>query len=117
MLMIRQEQLRLLAQAEVEKFEDWMLAHLKKFFPAQCQAAGDSKVRQMIRRGIERAAAHRITSRRDVCKYIDLMVVFGRDFDKDHRYPWAGKILAASVSSGRKVQELQRAARQHLRRS
>ena len=92
MLRIRAEQFQLLSHAEVENFEEWMVAHLKRFFPVQCRAVGDSRLRETIQTGIERAARYQITARRDVCKYIDLMVVFGRDFDTDRRYPWANTI-------------------------
>jgi hypothetical protein len=114
-LAVRPEQLRTFSLVEAEKFEEWMLTHLNKFFPAQCQAAGESQVRKIIRSGIERAADHRMTSKREVCKYIDLMIVFGRDFDKDNRYPWASEILAAEATPEQKIQKMQDAAQRHLR--
>ena len=79
MLTIRRAQIAILSQLEVQKFEEWMLVHLKKFFPRQCAAAGDRRLREMVQHGIQRAAAYGITARRDVCKYIDLRIVFGRD--------------------------------------
>ena len=117
MLTIRQEQMKVFSQLEVERFEDWMLAHLKKFFPANCRSAGEPKLRDIIRRGFERATAYRFTAMRDVCKYIDLMVVFGREFDTDKRLPWAGKILDSRGSPEQKMQDLYAAAHRHLTRS
>ena len=89
MLTIRPAQFAVLWQVEVRKFEKWMLVHLKRFFPAQCTAAGDIRLQEMIQHGIERAAAYGITAKRDVCKYIDLMAVFGSEFDTDSRTRWA----------------------------
>jgi hypothetical protein len=117
MLTIRQEQIAVFSELEVEKFEEWMLAHLRKFFPAQCRLAGEPRLREMIQKGIERADSYHITVRRDVCKYIDLMVVLGRDFDRDRRYPWAGQILARTGLPAQKMSNLLTAAQQHLRES
>jgi hypothetical protein len=103
------------ARAETKKFEDRMLIHLNKFFPRQCAALGEPKLRETIRDGIKRAAAYRITAERDVYKYIDLMVVFGHDFDTDKRFPWAGEILRKQKSPGAKINALHRAARKRLK--
>jgi hypothetical protein len=115
MLIIRQEQLRAFSRAEVANFEEWMLAHLRKFFPAQCRAAGESGLQKMIRRGIERAASYRITTQRDVCKYIDLMVVLGSDFDTDPRLSWAKVILKNPWSEGMRMRRLVIEAQNYLR--
>jgi hypothetical protein len=113
-LRIRQAQLAVFSQVEVRKFEEWMLVHLKKFFPKQCALAGEPGLQEMIQYGIQRAAAYRITAKRDVCKYIDLMIVFGRNFDTDRRHQWAGKILAQRGNSGTKMQTMLRAAKARL---
>ena len=113
-LLIRQAQLNAFAQAERLKFEDWMVAHLTKFFPKQCESAGEAGLRDTIQYGIRRAAAHGITTRRDTCKYIDLMIVFGPDFDTDRRLGWAGKILRQRAGSGVKMPSLLAAAKRHL---
>ncbi|HEY1219914.1 MAG: hypothetical protein ABSE42_10500 [Bryobacteraceae bacterium] len=115
MLTIRQAQFAIFSQLEVRKFEEWMLAHLKKFFPVQCAAAGDQRLLEMVRYGIQRAAAHGITAKRDVCKYLDLTIVFGRDFDTDRRTRWAGEILARRRNPGVKMQILLQAAKLRLR--
>ena len=117
MLTIRQAQFAVLSQLEVQKFEDWMLVHLKKFFPRQSAALGDTQLRETVRHGIEQAAGYGLTARCDVCKYIDLMVVFGRDFDTDKRYPWAAEILSERRNPSAKTQALHGAALKHLRQS
>ena len=91
-----------------------MLVHLRRFFPAQGAAAGEEEIREMVRHGIERAGVYGIKSRADVCKYIDLMTVFGRDFDTDKRHRWAGEILKRRGKSEAKVKSLLRTAKLHL---
>ncbi len=117
MLTIRQAQLAALGEMDVARFERWMLDHLAKFFPPQCAAAGELELRRTIRHGIDRAAAHGFRRKRDVCKYIDLMVVLGRDFDTSDQYPWARVILTELRNPDTKIQALQAAAKSHLARA
>src|SRR5258706_12169906 len=103
MLTIRRAQLVAFSQADTQKFERWMLVHLQTFFPKQCEAAGELQIRDTIRYGMKRAAAHGLTSKRDVCKYIGVMLALGRDFDTDERFPWAGKILTELKNPDTKI--------------
>ncbi len=94
MLIIRQHQMETLQRAALMGFENRMVAHLNHFFPDECAAMEESGTRQIIRYGIERAGHYGIVAERDVCKYIDVMVVFGPDFDTDANLPWAVEILS-----------------------
>ena len=91
-----------------------MLVHLRKFFPKQCAALGELQLRETIGHGIRRAAHYGITAKRDVCKYIDLMIVFGRDFDSDKRFRWAREILDRQGNSFAKMKALLPAAKLRL---
>jgi hypothetical protein len=93
MLTIRQDQAEVFRQNALRKFEDRMITHIGKFFPKEFAALGEAKTRETIQYGIKRAKSYGIVAERDVCKYIDLMVVFGRDFDRDKRLPWARSVL------------------------
>ena len=114
-LTIRKEQLGVFSQEQVRKFEDWMVAHLTRFFPCECAAEGsESQVLDLVRYGIGRAAAHGITTKRDVCKYIDLMIVLGRDFDADTRFGWAAAILKQPWQSSVKISALRDSVKDHF---
>ena len=115
MLKIRAEQLAAYSQAEVDRFTEWMMTHLKRFFPRECKALGDDRLKETIQFGIRRAASYGIRTKRDVCKYIDLVIVLGRDFDKDEKLPWAGEILKSQTHLRSKVETLHKAARDYLR--
>jgi hypothetical protein len=114
MLTIRKEQFAVLAHLEARKFEKWMLVHLKRFFPTQCALFGDQRIKEMVRHAIQRAPIYGITSKRDVCKYIDVMIFFGREFDSDERSRWAGNILRRRGEPGVKLQRLLTAAKLRL---
>jgi len=94
-------------------FEDRVVDHLKRASPQQCSALGDEKLRVTIYYGSQRATDYRIVAERDVCKYIDLIVLYGRDFDKDPNLPWAQSVLQnqAIKNPSRKVDRLFKAAR------
>ena len=115
-LTIRQRQMAVFSQVEVQKFEAWVAAHLKRFFPRQCAAVGDLRLQDTVHYGVQRAAAHGITAKCDVCRYIDLMIVFGRDFDTDRRTRWAGQILGHRRPPRARMHALLRAAKLQLRK-
>jgi hypothetical protein len=115
MLAIRREQWSIFSQTEVQKFEDWMVSHLQKFFPGNCRRMGEANLRQSIQHGIHRAGTYGITAKRDVCKYIDVMIVLGQDFDKDERIAWAARILQQQSGSRVKAQMLLQRAVTYLK--
>jgi hypothetical protein len=92
-VIIRKQQINSFSHASLEQFKERMEGHLRRCFPAECEALGDERVQDTIRYGIERAASHGIDLERDVCKYIDLMFTFGRDFDSNLNLSWAADIL------------------------
>ncbi len=93
MLIIRQNQKNAFEAAARNDFVERMLVHLNKFFPKHYEALGEDNCRELVDHGIENAATYDIVNERDVCKYIDLMVSFGVEFDKNPELPWAGEIL------------------------
>jgi hypothetical protein len=94
MLIIRKQQLEILSHVTKTEFEDRMTTHIHKHFPSHYQALGDENCRQLIRYGVEQAGTHGFISERDVCKFIDLMICFGVQFDSDEKQTWAAEILA-----------------------
>jgi len=70
-----------------------MIEHIANFFPEEFAKIGELRLREMIQYGGKRASRYGIVSERDVCKYLDLMVVFGWDFDANPDLPWVGHIL------------------------
>jgi hypothetical protein len=115
-LTIRTEQIRVFSDLAERSFEDWLLNHVKKYFSAQFDAVGEADIREIIRSGRERASQHGFRAGRDVCKYIDLMIVLGRDFDTEPRTRWAAEILARSGDRDATMRALFAAASRHLRK-
>ena len=118
MFQMRQAHMQAFAETSKKSFENRMVEHLNKHFPEHCDKLGEEGVRETIRYGIDRAASYDITAERDVCKYIDLMFVFGQDFDQDEKYPWARKELEYPhrLSRHRLIDRLCDAAQQDIQR-
>ena len=100
MLVIRDDQIEAINRLTMKNFEDRMVSHLKEFFPEDCQQLGETQVRETIRHGVQQASKYEVVTERDVCKYVDLLFTFGRDFDKDPQLPWAKRILNAKCQKG-----------------
>jgi hypothetical protein len=101
-LRIRPEQDKALSDYMLRSFKKRVLAHLRKCFPKKCEAMDTEKLMELIREGIKRSRSYGIETERNVMEFIDLMVVFGRNFDTDKTYPQAAKILADKDADGPK---------------
>jgi len=90
---IRQKQIDAFRKDAVQRFENRMIEHIAKFFPKQSEALGESTVRETIRLGVKQSAEFGIVTERDVCLYIDLMMIFGLDLERSDALPCASRIL------------------------
>jgi len=91
MFIVRDQQVRALVRDALAR---WIAAHLRRFFPAECAALGETGLRERIREGISRAVSHGFESEVHISQYLDLMFAFGPDFDSDPALPWARALLA-----------------------
>ena len=109
-LVIRSEQMRAF---ESSAFKLWVADHLRKFFPNECAQVGPQKFSELIDYGIARAHGHGFKAEPDLCRYLDIMIVFGPNFDQD--LPWAREILedARIKLAGMRMDLLHKAAVEH----
>lgn len=93
-ILLRGPQVEALRVSSSEGFVERVQAHLRAFFPAECERLGSAAaLREVVRHGLGRARGHGLRSQREACKYLDLMFAFGRDFDRDPRLGWVAPIL------------------------
>lgn len=71
-----------------------LLAHVIECFPDRGAALGAAALADWIDDGMRRAEAHGLELERDICAYVELMIVFGTDFESDPRFPWAHPLRA-----------------------
>lgn len=91
-MVIRTEQMVQMEKYAERAFESEMANHLREFAPARTQSMGDESLKTMVRAGLSKARGHGFTVRGSVRLYLDLMCVFGSDFDTDPQYPWAAEV-------------------------
>jgi hypothetical protein len=70
-----------------------MADHLSQFFPAHCEGMGAAGLSRFIQTNINRALGYGIERERDVCKFLDVGMALGEDFDRSGKYPWSCEIL------------------------
>jgi hypothetical protein len=87
-MIIRREQIDAMMASNIERFANRMIEHLRRCFRRECASMTESDLRQEIRLGIERARGYGFETELEICKYIDLMFIFERDFDQKVE-PWA----------------------------
>jgi hypothetical protein len=98
MLIIRPEQLKVLSAYARENLQARMLEHARRFFPAQCKALGELEAQAFIALGVERAKRYNLDTEAEICKYLNLMFSFGREFDTEQ--DWAARVLSGRDRSG-----------------
>ena len=98
MLVIRDDQMEVFKDHMAKRFENQMIQHVTLYFPEDCKALGQEKVREVIVYGLNRAETYDLLLEYDVSRYINLMFTFGRDYDVD--VAWAAGILGDKRLSG-----------------
>lgn len=95
MLIIRTEQMKVYEDDALRRFEDEMVVHSKEFTPRLCKVLGDEQLRVALRQAMKRADTYGFANRGPIRLYIELMFLYGSDFDTDPQYPALGEILNA----------------------
>ena len=94
MLTIRNDQLDVFKETALKRFEDEMVEHVKTFFPAHYISMQEKNLRATVQYGYAKAKTYGVISIRNVCLYLNNMLLLGSNFDEDPQYPWAKQILA-----------------------
>jgi hypothetical protein len=101
MWVIRPEQIAALDADTRERFLRELAAHVRRHFAARLAVITDEELLERVRRTVDRAAAHGLTQRRSVSRFVDLSIVFGEQFDAEQE--WAARLLADSAAMDQRV--------------
>ncbi|MYN19906.1 hypothetical protein GTP81_24475 [Rugamonas sp. FT107W] len=94
MLIIRNRQLDLFRDQEIGLFTAKMVARIAEQYPARFAQLGQSGVRDLISKTIERGREFNIVTAGAVAALIDLVVQFGEGLAMSPSREWAMKLLA-----------------------
>ena len=94
MLTIRSPQMAVFAEDSAARFLQGALAHVRRYFPAQCIAVGDNAVVFFLKQGIRRAQDYGFESEYDILRFLNLIFSLGSDFDQVAKYAWMQPYLS-----------------------
>lgn len=107
MLSIRKEQMQALRKVARGRFVNEMMMHLRRQFPEQTMELSGDDLRALVEEGMNQADEYDVELRNDIRRYLECMVVHGRDFDTNEETGWAGRILRdESLSGTRKMERI-----------
>jgi hypothetical protein len=78
--------MRALEEAQVERFADELVAHIKGFAPIQFKSMGEEAVRTTISLGLKNARGYGFTLRGPARFFVEIMFMLGSFFDTDPQY-------------------------------
>lgn len=93
-MVIRPHVVEALAAASTRSFTQRTMQHLRELFPDECGLESEESLETLTRFGIEYAGKYGIVSEDAVFLYVVVMVVLGREFDRDPAHAWATEMLA-----------------------
>jgi len=104
---ISKDQQQAFSDASLHRFEQSMVAHLQWVYPDEAAEMGEPQLRELIRSGVQRGKAYGIVAERDVRRWLECLVGYGRDFDRNPSYSWARAILdQADLTGAEKMQRI-----------
>jgi hypothetical protein len=107
MLTIRKDQMTVLGDYMMRRFEKRMATHLEDAFPEQLKVMTPVAVMEMIRAEIAKANGYGLEYEDEIELYLEYTVIYGRDFDTNPKTSWAGEILRGDEYGPAKVRLLQ----------
>lgn len=96
-------------QVALRPFEDEMVLHSQAFSPRLCEVIGEDQLRVALRRSMNKAGGYGLTNRGPMRLFIEMMFLYGSDFDTDPQYPWAAKILRSTEDQMQRAEQLRAA--------
>jgi hypothetical protein len=94
---IRDAQLKALEAHALLRFEKELEEHVYRFSPVESAAMGDEKVAAFVHLGVKRALAHGFSLQGPIRFYLELMLIFGSNFDTDPLLPTITRALNEGV--------------------
>ncbi len=107
MLSINTEQMKVFEEASLRSFEDEMVLHSQEFSAKLCEVIGEDQLRIALRQAIKQADSYGFTLKGPIRLFIELMFIFGSDFDTDPQFPAIAEVLQSDEG------EMQRAEKIH----
>lgn len=106
MLTITEEQMSSLSQAPLKQFELDMFHYLTDNFPEDTKDKSKQELQTLIHEGIKQAGQYQIEFEDDVRRYLEFMVMYAQDFNKNPDTTWAHETLHSEKLDGTEKMDL-----------
>lgn len=106
MLTITKKQMEAFEKVSLDKFEDEMILHCKKFSPKVCEEIGHEKLKGFVQATIQKANSYNFTLKGPLRIFIELTLLFGNGFDTDKNYSGLSKILQSEHDEMQRSEEI-----------
>lgn len=93
MLRLSASQIKALDEAAARRFQQRMVQHIRRYFPEQCSILSADEIVMQVERNIASAKAYGITEKRDVCRYLNIVMAMGGSAAAMEEQAWATRIL------------------------
>jgi hypothetical protein len=97
--------LPLVARAE-QTFEEELIEHCRTFDRLTCADLDEAALTGIVRQGMQRAFGYGFDLRGPVRLFVEMLFIFGNEFDTDPQYPWARELLATPGPSMPRAEQL-----------
>jgi hypothetical protein len=94
LVILRNEQLRLMGAALFDQYFEQVMAHLHEIFPLRLRAMGDEAARALAKRGLERGRSYGLTRERNLTLFVDLFFALGARWEESQGARWLRDLLA-----------------------
>lgn len=88
MLVIRKTQMDIFKREAMRRFEKDMAVYLKRYFPEESLALDHNMMLEHIRHIITAAETYGLSAERDLYKYLNLSMIYGKNFDERPDLKW-----------------------------
>ncbi|HLL05207.1 MAG TPA: hypothetical protein VK539_31850 [Myxococcaceae bacterium] len=100
MFSITSRQLGALSELAFLKYQQGLLARMRKHFPRLAKYLGPQDAHQLVQHACDVAEQHGFETERDICSYTDLIIMLGVGFDSDPQLEWGAAVLGDPTPMG-----------------
>ncbi|MCX6270837.1 MAG: hypothetical protein NTU44_06390 [Bacteroidetes bacterium] len=100
MLTIRKSQIEVLDGYMRRSFFEKAIQHLRRKYPDKTNDKTEEELIEFVSVGIDKADSYDINERIDVLPFLEYIICYGNDFEKDPENKWATKVFRIINLSG-----------------
>jgi len=107
MIVIRKEQMKIFSQYQLDTFFETMEQSLKRKYSVETKNMARADLRELVEVGVVEAEKYGIKDENDVSRFLEYLVIYGRDFGQLPEMRWAYQFLSdPELTGSEKINQL-----------